>query len=170
MPSKSPARPPPLELQRTVPADPAPLPVQRVLRVRHPFRVFPARAREDRRGRPLGQRFVRPHLVVLFAEAVEAHLLLAAVGRRRPRRRGLQHPVHALVPPVLLRLARLDPLQLDAQLQPPSGQLAQPPGPGRGERAPVVAAHPVRQAVLPEHFVQRGPRGRARHLAVPRAG
>ena len=77
---------------------------------------------------------------------------------RRPRRLGLQHAVHALVTPVLLRLAGLDPLQLDAQLQPPRGQLAESAGPDRGERAAVVAAQPLRQAVLPEHLLQRSPR------------
>ena len=77
--------------------------------------------------------------------------------------------MHALVTPVLPRLAGLGPLQLEAQLQPPRGQLAEAAGPDRGERAAVVAAQPLRQAVLPEHLLQRSPRGRPRHLPMPRA-
>lgn len=52
-------------------------------------------------------------MVVLVAESVEAHLLLVPAGRRRTRRLGLQYAMHALVPPVLLRLAGLNPLQAD---------------------------------------------------------
>ena len=105
-----------------------------------------------RSGYSRAERFVRTHLVVLVAEAVETHLLLAAVGRRRPRGLGLQHPVHALVPPVLLRLAGLDPLQLDAQLQPPRCQLAEAAGAGRGERTAVVAPQTLWQPVLLEQI------------------
>lgn len=56
---------------------------------------------------------------------VGMQLLLATVDCRRPLRLGLQFPVRALARPVLLRLAGLDPLQLDAEIQPPRGQLAQ---------------------------------------------
>ena len=48
--------------------------------------------------------------------------------------------MYALVEPVLLRLAGLDPLQADAPVQPPRRQLAPRGGTGRGARAAVVAS------------------------------
>ena len=69
---------PPLELQRTVPAHAAPLPVQRAFCIRHPFRILPGRTRMRAGRRPLRQRLVRADEVVLGAEAVEALLLPAA--------------------------------------------------------------------------------------------
>ena len=99
------------------------------------------------RRRALGQSFVGSHLVVLVAEAVEAHLLLTAGGRWRVCRNGLQHAGDALVLPVLLSIAALDPLQDDAQYQPPRRQLAQAVGPGLSGRTAVVATQALGQAV-----------------------
>jgi hypothetical protein len=67
-----------------------------------------------------------PLAVVLRDERVEARLLLEHVGRRGLGRLAFERQVHALVTPVLLRLARLDALDRDAEAQPPDRELAQP--------------------------------------------
>ena len=95
---------PPLELQRTVPAHPAPLPVQRVFRIRHPFRILPGRTGVRTGRRPLRRRLVRADEGVLGAEAVKALLLPPAAALSRPsardacaraaRSRPSQHEVH----------------------------------------------------------------------------
>ena len=53
-------------------------------------------------------------LVVLVLEAVEAPLLPHEVGGGRPHRLGLERPMHAFVPAVLLRFARLNSLEANA--------------------------------------------------------
>ena len=103
-----------------------------------PLAVFSSRSgycwieREDRRGR-----VCRP-----APRAVARCCTRRGSGRSTPsasgRCHGLWHAVHALVEPVLRRLAGLDPLQADAP--PPRRQLAQRGGTGRGARAAVVAS------------------------------
>ena len=66
--------------------------------------------------RLLAERFVRPLVVVVSAEGIEARPLLARRGRRRPRGLSLQRPVHPFVPAVLLRCPRLDVLEPDTSL------------------------------------------------------
>jgi hypothetical protein len=56
-------------------------------------------------------------VIELVAKAVEALLLLGQVGGRRSYGFGLEGFMHPLVPPVLLGLARRDPLRRDAQLK-----------------------------------------------------
>ena len=56
---------------------------------------------------------VRALLVVLGAERIEDPLLGTQVGRRRCRRLRFQRPMEALKPPVLLGMARCDPLGHD---------------------------------------------------------
>ena len=58
---------------------------------------------------------MRPLLVVLRDERVEPRLLLEHIRRRRLGGFVLQREVHALVPAVLLRLAGLNPLDLNAE-------------------------------------------------------
>jgi hypothetical protein len=64
--------------------------------------------------------------VVARDEIVEPGLLLEHVGGRRFGRFALQREVHALMAAVLLRMARFDRFDLDAEAQPPNGELAQP--------------------------------------------
>jgi hypothetical protein len=68
---------------------------------------------------------VRPLGVELFPEGVEAVLLLQAVHARRTDGFLLERAMHALVAAVLLRRARLDAFDLDAEPQPPDGKLGE---------------------------------------------
>ena len=63
------------------------------------------------------QRLVRPLLVVVLLEALEGPLLPSRRRTRRTRRLLLQGAVQTLVPPVLLRMARLDAHRAAAQSQ-----------------------------------------------------
>ena len=100
---------------------------------------------------------MRPLVVVLVDEGVEPGLLLEDVGRGRSCGVGLQREVEALVPAVLFGVARGDPLQPDAQAQPPHGELAQPiQGVGGGERDAVVRPNGLGQAVVLKGSLEDG--------------
>src|SRR5437016_3742571 len=81
-----------------------------VLGVRQAARVRARRRVPDGSRRLLAECFMRPLVVVLSAEALEAALLAAAGAGGRPGRLGLQRAVHALVGPVLLGMAWRDAL------------------------------------------------------------
>jgi hypothetical protein len=66
-----------------------------------------------------------PLVVEAVDEAIEAGLLLQQVFGRGLGGFLLEREVHALVSTVLLRVAGLDALDLDAQAQPPHRELAQ---------------------------------------------
>ncbi len=104
------------------------------------FGVRPQRGPVERRRRLLAKRLVGTVVVEVLAEAVEAGLLPARARGRRLGSLGLQGPMHALVPPVLLGLAGLDTLQRDAGLDPADRQARQPARARSGERCPVVRA------------------------------
>src|SRR6266404_1850607 len=119
--------------------------------------IAPGRGSIEPRRRHLAQGFVRPVVVEVVAEAVEADLLLGQARRRRTRCLGLERAMHALMPAVLLRLARINPLQPDAELDPVRRQPRQPASAvGERERAAVVGADGVRQAEFAESLVDRG--------------
>ena len=72
---------------------------------------------------------------------------------------------------VLLRLARLDPLQFDAQAQPPDRERAQASQPRAGKGRPVVGSHPPGHSILPkggdkERLHRRHPGGSLQALAA----
>src|SRR5262249_46897412 len=113
-------------------------------------RIAPGRGPVERRRRLLAERLMRPLLVELAAGAGEAALLGGERRRRRRGRRCLERAVHAFVAPVLLRLARRDPLGRDAKLQPPDRQPRQAAGPDARKRRAVVAADRARQSELAE--------------------
>ena len=119
------------------------------------FGVRPRRGPVERRRRLLAKRLVGTVVVEVLAEAVEADLLLARTRGRRFGRLGLQGPMHALVPSVLLRLARLDALQRDAGLDPADRQARQSARARSGEGCPVVRADGQRQAVAFEEPLDR---------------
>ncbi len=62
---------------------------------------------------------MRSFIVELAHEIVKAGLLLKAVHSRRACRFLLEGEMHALMTPVLLRMARLDALDGDAKPEPP---------------------------------------------------
>ncbi len=106
--------------------NPPPLVAGRILHLRQPRRIHSLRGHIHARRRRHPQRLVRSLLVVVALEASERPLLSP---RRRFRRLGgllFQGAMHSLVPPVLLRVARLDALRHDAQSQEPHAQPAQP--------------------------------------------
>src|SRR6267142_1581187 len=68
--------------------------------------------------RLLVERFMRPVVIVVFAEAIEASLLLPRGRGGRSRGLLLERAVKALMPSVLLRTARINALEFDAELHP----------------------------------------------------
>src|SRR5579859_3417035 len=72
------------------------------------------------------QRFVRTHLVVFLAKAVQRSLLLALVGRRRLGHLLFHGAMHTFVSAILLWMSCCDALRHDAQLDPPYCQPRQP--------------------------------------------
>ncbi len=98
-------------------------------------------------------------LVEFFYELVEAGLLLQAVHAGRPGGLFLEREMHALVTPVLLGISRLDPLDGDAEFQPPDrefGEVEQ--GIRAGEGHAVVGSDSLREAALLEKLLERGDR------------
>ena len=65
------------------------------------------------------QRLVRPVMIIVVHEFVEGVLLRSQVMARWLAGVALQGAVHAFMPAVLLRLARLDTLAPDSQAHPP---------------------------------------------------
>ena len=79
--------------------------------------------------------------VELIPESIEAGLLLKTVHTGWASSLLFQGEMHALMPAILLRLPGFDALDVDAQAQPPDGQLGQiEQGIGAGERYAVVGA------------------------------
>src|SRR5215470_14206809 len=84
---------------------------------------------------------MRPFVVEFLQEGIEARLLLQAVDARRSGGFRLEGQMHALEAAVLLRMARLDALDGDAEAQPPDGELGEvEQGIWTGERDAVVGA------------------------------
>src|ERR1700722_14186444 len=106
----------PLDL--TTAADPAYLLVGAVLRILDPLGEWSRRRAVELLGRPLAERFVWAVVVELPAKCIEAILLLRRRCRRWNAGLGLQCPMHAFVPAILLRLAGIDTLQPYAHLDP----------------------------------------------------
>src|SRR5437016_13479985 len=96
-------------------------------------------------------------VVELVPESVEGPLLR---GERVAWRRGclaLEGQVHPLVAAVLLRLARLDPLDADAEADQPGGELGEAAQAGGGEGRAVVGADRLREPVLAESRLENPP-------------
>ena len=105
------------------------------------------------------ERLVRALGVELLDEAVEADLLLEAVHAGRPGGLPLQRQMHALVTAVLLRMARLDALDVNAEAQPleiGKGQWAASPSLNSRSHTPASRRPPWREraAVSPPRPVQ----------------
>ncbi len=96
--------------------------MERVLRFTDPA-VRLGRSRIDFRRVLHGKRLMRSFVIELFQESVELGLLLQDVGARWPGGFFLQRQVHALMPPVLLRMTGPNAFDRDAQAQPPDREL-----------------------------------------------
>jgi len=108
----------------TAPGDHDGLIVERIVDVRQSG--IGTRRRPIDFGRTLHvQGFVRTFVVEDLDELVEPSLLLQKIPSGRLGGLFLQREMHAFVAAVLLRVARLDPFDADAQPQPPDGQFAQ---------------------------------------------
>lgn len=139
-----------LPADAAIAADDAALVVRRILDRLQPIE-YPARGTAvERERRPLPERFVRPVVVVLGLEGMEAALLRRRVALWRPGRLGLERAVHALMASVLLGMGGLDDLGVDARADPPDRQPRQAAERRRGEGDAVVGAEDLRQAVLVE--------------------
>src|SRR5437867_3953231 len=105
----------------------------RVLDRREATGVPAGRGLVERGGRLAPEKLVRALVVVENTEPVEGALLGGQVRLGRPRRRGLEGPMHPLVGPVLLRTGGQNPLMLQAQPDPPDVELREAVDAGRGE-------------------------------------
>jgi hypothetical protein len=102
---------------------------------------------------------VRSVGVITREEVVEPGLLLEHIRGGRLRCFAFQREVHALVPPVLLWVAGLDPFDLDPQSQPPDGQFAQPIDGVRGrKRDAVIGPNDLRESKFLEGAFEHGER------------
>ena len=130
--------------------------VERVVELRQA--AIGARRGRVELGRTLHvERLVRPLVVVAVDEVIEPGLLLQEVAAGRLGGFLLQRQMHALVAAVLLRVAGLDALDLDAEPQPPDRELAQAEeGVGTGEGHAVVGADGAGQAKLLEGALEDG--------------
>src|SRR5216683_4427810 len=80
-----------LPFNLAVAADPAQVAVAGIERILQAGRIGARRGRVNRRRRYLAQRFMRPLVIELVAEVIEALLLGRERGRRRPARRRADH-------------------------------------------------------------------------------
>ena len=103
--------------------------------------------------RDLAECFVRPFIVVESEEGIEASLLSRRSGSWWMRRLRLEGAMQPFVPAILLRAARFDPLQADAELQPPHCQPAQSARSRAAERRSIVGPNGVRQTVFTQQPV-----------------
>src|SRR6202011_5762184 len=126
-----------------VPAHPAWLVVRGIDRILKTRRIAQQRCRVTLLRRGLTQGFMRALAIELLAKTLEARLLLRQVGGRRSGGFGPQRLVHPLMASVLLRLARLDALRRDAELDPPYPEPTQPTRAERGKRRRVFGRDPT---------------------------
>ena len=95
--------------------------------------------------------------VELLDEVIEAGLLLEEVGPCGFGGLLFQGEVHALMPPVLLRVAGLDAFDLDTEPEPPDGELGEVvQGIGTGAGNAIIGAVGAWQAALTEQLLEGG--------------
>ena len=95
--------------------------------------------------------------LIALQERIEAGLLLQDIGGGGMRRFRLQSQMHALVSPVLFGMAGRDPLEPNAEAQPPDRELAEPvERMGRSEGHAVVGTNRVGQAEVLEGALEDG--------------
>src|SRR5262249_33255138 len=129
----------------------------RIIRLWRLLRHRPRRGLVEARGRSLAEGFVRPLLVVVARKGLETALLSGAIGRGRPHRLQ-KREMKALVPSILLGMARIDSLMPDAELDPPSRQFGQARRSRRSEGRAIVGADHLGKAVVAKRPLHHRPR------------
>src|SRR6266566_5714919 len=111
--------------------------------------------------------------VIFLQKRIILALLLLEIALRRHC--FLQGSMHPFVTPVLGRFSRLNPLRLDAQLDPPFRQLADATQCQRGERCSIIGPDHLGQSGLPKdplkprlHFLLPGSLKRTAQKQIPR--
>src|SRR5215217_1972010 len=100
---------------------------------------------------------MRALVVVALDEVIEFGLLLQEVFAGGLGSLELQRQMHAFMPAVLLWVARLDALDLDAESEPPDGELGQiEEGICTGERNAIIGANGLGQSELFENGLKHG--------------
>src|SRR5436190_1096060 len=131
-------------------AHPADLMIRVIPGIFHPYWHRSRRSSIELCRRSLPQRFMRPLLVVMPPERIEAPLLCSRIRCRRPRGLLLERAMHAFVPAILLRRGRMDEVRLYAELEPPCRQAGQTARSARAEWRSVIAADRKRQPITPK--------------------
>src|SRR5882757_2752545 len=101
-------------------------------------------------GRALSQSLVGTDFVVGLGPAIRPPLLRPWVTRSRPRRLGLHHPMHLLVPTILFWMPWRDEFHPNPLRRPPRTQARKPRWTGRTERDTVVHPNGSGVSILPE--------------------
>ena len=97
---------------------------------------------------------MRPLMIKPVPESIEGLLLLKQIVTRLSCLK-LKRSVHPLMPAVLLRIARLNPFQLDAKPNPPDGKSGHIPCRIAARKGnPVITSYRRRNAVLLEGFFE----------------
>ena len=91
---------------------------------------------------------MRPHLVVFLAEPAPSHVVAPADWLLAAGYFLLQRAMHPLMPSILLRVPRFNPLRHDPQLHPPHRQARQPSNGMRCKRCPIVGSDRLRHSIL----------------------
>src|SRR5262249_19165255 len=93
--------------------------------------------------------------IIFPDEVIEAGLLLEAIGARGPDGFFLEGEVHALMAPVLLRAAWFDALDVDAETEPPDGELGEiEEGVWASEGYSVVGSYCIGKTVLAKEALE----------------
>src|SRR5450755_999 len=132
----------------------------------HFGRIGPGRGAIAAGRRVLVESLMGSDVVEVLAEVLEPGLLLGRARGGWAGGLGLERAVHALVTAVLLRLAQLDSLELNPELDPMNREPGQAPGTGRaGKGVAIVASDGSRQAQLAKGPIYQGPHpfSRRRH-------
>lgn len=145
---------PVVPLDGSVPGYPPDLEVPGVLRGGQVLWKGLLRRLVDRGRGLLLERFMGPLVIVDPPEPIEGPLLGPHRFLGRTGGPGLQRTVHPFVASVLLRLAGLDPLRDDPQLDPPDRELRDPLERVGGKGPSVVRADPVREPVALEESLE----------------
>src|SRR3954453_4062911 len=102
------------------------------------------------------ERLVRTLIVKAFNEIIELGLLLQEVLAGRLGGLQLERQMHAFVAAVLLRVAGLDALDLDAKAEPPNRELGEiQEGIWTGKRHTIIGTDGLGQAELHEGSLSR---------------